>query len=124
MINGVHTIIYSDDAPVTRAFLRDVLGWSAVDSGGGWLIFETPPTEMGVHPTEGDGGEVWATTPHHDISFMCDDIEATMAELRAKGVEFTSEVQDMGYGLVTTFVVPAAGPMQLYQPRYQPPFAR
>ena len=66
MINGVHTIIYSDDAPVTRAFLRDVLGWSSIDGGEGWLIFETPATEMGVHPTRGDGGEEWATTPHHD----------------------------------------------------------
>src|SRR3546814_13869055 len=66
-------------------------------------------------------GEVWATTPHHDISFLCDDIEATIAELTAKGVTFTDEVRDMGYGLVTTFLVPAAGPMQLYQPRYQPP---
>ena len=124
MINGVHTILYSDDAPVTRAFLRDVLGWSSIDGGEGWLIFETPPTEMGVHPTRGDGGEVWATTPHHDISLLCDDIEATVADLRAKGVEFTSEIRDMGYGLVTTFLVPAAGQMHIYQPRYQPPFAR
>ena len=120
MINGVHTIIYSDDAPVTRAFLRDVLGWSSIDGGEGWLIFETPATEMGVHPTRGDGGEEWATTPHHDISFLCDDIEATIAELSAKGVEFTDEVRDIGYGLVTTFLVPSAGPM----PLYQPPFAR
>lgn len=60
MINGVHTIIYSDDAPTTRAFLKDVLGWSSIDSGDGWLIFEAPPTEMGVHPTRGGGGEEWA----------------------------------------------------------------
>lgn len=123
MINGVHTILYSDDAEATRAFLRDVLGWSSIDSGGGWLIFETPPTEMGVHPTTGPDGEVWGTTPRHDISLMCDDVDATVAELRAKGVEFVDEVQDMGYGLVTTFVVPAAGTMHLYQPRYRPPFA-
>ncbi|HEY9558968.1 MAG TPA: VOC family protein [Acidimicrobiales bacterium] len=124
MINGVHTILYSDDADATRTFLSEVLGWSSIDSGGGWLIFETPPTEMGIHPTKSAEGEVWATTPHHDISFLCDDIEATIAELTAKGVTFTDEVRDMGYGLVTTFLVPAAGPMQLYQPWYQPPFAR
>lgn len=124
MINGVHTILYSDDAEATRIFLRDVLDWSSIDSGGGWLIFETPPAEMGVHPATGDEGEVWATPPHHDISFLCDDLEATIAELSAKGVEFNDEVRDMGYGLVTTFLVPAAGPMHLYQPRYQPPFAR
>ncbi|NLD78507.1 MAG: VOC family protein [Acidimicrobiales bacterium] len=124
MITGVHTILYSDDAEVTRAFLRDVVGWSAIDSGGGWLIFETPPAEMGVHPTKGEGGEVWATVPHHDVSFLCDDIEATRAELEAKGVEFTSGVQDQGYGLVTSFLVPAAGQVHLFQPRYTPPFQR
>lgn len=118
MINGVHTILYSDDAPATRAFLRDVLGWSSIDSGDGWLIFETPPCEMGVHPTRGPDGEVWGSAPQHDISLMCDDIEATVAELTAKGVEFTSEVRDMGYGLVTTFVVPFAGTMQLYRPPF------
>ena len=124
MINGVHTILYSDDASATRALLQDVLGWSSIDSGGGWLIFETPPTEMGVHPTSGADGQVWATTPHHDISFLCDDIEATIAELSAKGVEFTDEVRDIGFGLVATFAVPAAGPMRLYQPQYLPPFTR
>lgn len=124
MINGVHTLLYSDDAEATRAFLREVLGWSSIDAGEGWLIFETPPAEMGVHPSRGDEGEVWGTPPQHDISFMCEDIEATIAELRDKGVEFTDEVRDMGYGLVTTFLVPAAGPMHLYQPRYQPPYAR
>ena len=50
-------------------------------------------------------------------------VEATVAELEGKGVEFTSEVTDAGWGLVTTFVVPSAGTMQLYQPRYRPPFA-
>lgn len=124
MITGVHTILYSDDAEATRAFLRDVLEWDSVDSGGGWLIFETPPAEMGIHPTRGDNDEVWATVPHHDVSFMCDDIEATVADLQAKGVDFTDGITDMGYGLVTTFVVPAAGPVQLYQPRYRPPFQR
>ena len=120
MITSTHALIYAEDADAARAFFRDVLDRPMVDAGGGWLIFALPPAEVGFHPTGGD------ETPSgtHRLSFMCDDIEATMAELRAKGVGFTSEVQDMGYGLVTTFEVPAAGPMHLYQPRYQPPFAR
>lgn len=123
MITGFHSIVYSDDAEVTRAFFRDVLGWPAVDADGdGWLLFKTPPSELGVHPTLGDEGQRWATIPHHDVSLMCDDIEATVADLRAKGVVVGDEIVDQGYGLVTTIEVPAAGTMHLYQPRYRPAY--
>src|SRR3546814_12267451 len=80
MINGVHTILYSADADATRTFLSEVLGWSSIDSGGGWLIFETPPTEMGIHPTKSAEGEVWARTQHNDIQTLGDAIEATTDE--------------------------------------------
>ena len=56
MITSIHTLIYSDDPPATRAFLRDVLGWPYVEhaeSGSGWLIFRCGPSELGVHPTSG-----------------------------------------------------------------------
>ena len=123
MITGFHSIVYSDDAEVTRAFFRDVLGWSHVDADGdGWLIFRTPPSEVGVHPTHGDEGQEWAKVPHHTVSLMCDDIEATVADLRAKGVVVADEIVDQGYGLVTSFEVPAAGSIDLYQPRYRPAY--
>ena len=118
MITGFHTIIYSDDAEATRAFLRDVLGWPHIDAGHGWLIFKAPPAEVGVHPAVSDEGERWATTPHHQLSLMCDDIETTVAELRAKGVTVDDEIQDQGFGLVTNLAVPGAGEMMLYQPRH------
>ncbi|NNE10613.1 MAG: VOC family protein [Ilumatobacter sp.] len=118
MINGFHTIIYSDDAEATRGFLRDVLGWPSLDAGGGWLIFKTPPTEMGVHPAAGPDGEQWGTVPTHQVSLMCDDIEATAAELRAKGVLVSDEIRDEGFGLTTTIEVPGAGSMMLYEPRH------
>ena len=50
MINGLHAMIFSTDAAADRAFLRDVLGFPYVDSGGEWLIFKMPPAEIGVHP--------------------------------------------------------------------------
>ncbi len=118
VITGYHSIIYSEDAEATRAFLRDVLGWGHIDAGGGWLIFKTPPSEVGVHPTQGPEGQTWAETPHHQLSLMCDDIEATLAELRGKGVEVGDEVRDEGFGLVSSLVVPGAGEMMLYQPRH------
>jgi predicted enzyme related to lactoylglutathione lyase len=118
MITGFHSIIYSDDADVTRAFFRDVLGWPFVDAGGSWLIFKTPPGEMGVHPTQGPDGQRWADTPHAQLSLMCDDLEATIAELQAKGVEIVEDIRDEGFGIVCSIAVPAAGSLMLYQPRH------
>jgi len=118
VITGYHSIIYSDDAEATRAFLRDVLGWPHIDAGGGWLIFKTPPSEVGVHPTQGPEGQTWATVPHGQLTLMCDDIEATLAELRGKGVEVDDEVKDEGFGLVGSIQVPGAGDMMIYQPRH------
>ena len=117
MIRGVHPMFYSDDASGLRAFLRDKLGLPGVDVGGGWLIFQLPEADMGVHPTQpGEAGEPPSGTP--DISFYCDDIRATVAELEAKGVEFTHPVEDHGYGLVTHFRAPGGLELQLYQPIY------
>jgi catechol 2,3-dioxygenase-like lactoylglutathione lyase family enzyme len=121
VITGFHTLVYADDADAARAFFRDVLEWPRVDSGGGWLIFKTPPSEMGVHPTSNEpGAPAWSTAEHHEISLMCDDVRATVAELKAKGVDFTSEVADRGFGLVATFRVPGAGEMTLFQAAYPP----
>jgi catechol 2,3-dioxygenase-like lactoylglutathione lyase family enzyme len=118
MITGFHTILCSDDAEETRAFFRDVLGWPSIDAGGGWLIFKTKPSELGVHPTSEGQGERWATVPFHQSSMMCDDIEATIKELQAKGVTVKADVEDQGFGLVTSFEIPGAGWMMLYQPRH------
>jgi predicted enzyme related to lactoylglutathione lyase len=113
MITAVHTLVYSDDAEATRAFFRDVLEWPNVDVGGGWLIFKTGPSELGVHPTEsGD----FKSPPKHQFTLMCDDVEKTVADLKAKGVVFTMEIEDQGYGLVTEFEAPGSIPIMLYQP--------
>jgi catechol 2,3-dioxygenase-like lactoylglutathione lyase family enzyme len=114
MINGFHALLWSDDPPATRAFLRDALGLPFVDTGDGWLIFKLPPAEVGVHPTEGSGTPAGATHPW----LMCDDLEATMAELADKGVEFAMGVEDQGFGLVTSIRVPGGISMGLYQPHH------
>jgi catechol 2,3-dioxygenase-like lactoylglutathione lyase family enzyme len=115
MIHGVHTMFYSSEPEALRAFLRDKLGFPCTDVGGGWLIFDLPEADMGCHPAdEGDG----APSGTHDISFYCDDIEKTVAELKARGVEFLGPVVDRGYGLVTHMKVPGNFAVQLYQPRY------
>jgi catechol 2,3-dioxygenase-like lactoylglutathione lyase family enzyme len=118
MITGFHTILYSDDAEATRAFFRDVLEWPSLDAGGGWLIFKTPPSEMGIHPSTGPAGEQWATIPHHQASFMCDDLDATIADLRNMGVVVADEIEEEDYGRVTSMLVPSAGWLMIYQPHH------
>lgn len=103
MIKGVHTLFYSSDAEGLRNFLRDKLGFKATDIGEGWLIFDLPEADMGVHPAE---KKREAPSGMHDITFYCDDIKETVKELKAKGVEFKGEIEDHGYGLVTYFKVP------------------
>lgn len=122
MINAIHTLIYSDDAPATRAFLRDVLAWpfvESVESEPGWLIFGTGPSEMGIHPTRSVWeGREYVYPRHHLIALMCDDVAATRVELESRGAIFTSPIVDEGYGLTTMLEVPGADPIMLYEPRH------
>ncbi len=108
MINGAHTIVYSQDADADRAFFRDVLDFPAVDAGGGWLLFALPPSEMAVHPSESTA---------HELYFMCDDLTDTMRELGAMGVVF-DEVNDEGWGVLTHLTLPGGGRVGLYEPRH------
>jgi len=119
VITGTHAIIYANDADRARAFFRDVLELPNVDAHGGWLIFKLPPAELGIHPA-GTSGDPVAEEPGglHELYLMCDDVEATVAALAAKGVEFTAPIEDQGFGLLTRLRVPGAGEIGLYQPKH------
>ena len=123
MINALHTLVYADDSDAARAFFRDVLQLPGVDTGGGWLIFRTGPSELGVHPAswEGEGGGSERTRQAFDVSLMCDDLAATMAELGERGAEFEGSVQEEPWGSTVGVRIPGAGTMMLYQPKYRPP---
>jgi catechol 2,3-dioxygenase-like lactoylglutathione lyase family enzyme len=111
MIIAAHTVVLAEDADRARAFFRDVLGLPNVDAGGGWLIFRAPPGELAVHPASA------AESGRHALYLVCDDIDATIAELAAKGVS-CSEVSDEGWGLLTSVQVPGAGTLGLYQAKH------
>jgi len=111
MIGGVHTILYSKDAEAVREFFREVLDFPCVDAGGGWLVFKSPPGEIGIHPAD--------THVHREELFlMCADVKAEVARLKAKGVEFTSPITEQQWGLVTQFKLPDGERLGLYQPTH------
>lgn len=119
MITATHAIVFAEDAHSARVFFRDVLGWPNVDAHEGWLIFKLPPAELGVHPASETGAEGQGPpSGRHELYLMCDDIEKTVVELTAKGVEFASPVEDQGFGRVTRFRVPGAGEIGLYEPKH------
>lgn len=122
MITAVHTLIYCDDPEAARAFFRDVLGFPHVDTGGGWLIFKTGPSELGAHPNRWEhNGTAGRTDQKFDVSFMCDDLESTMHELAERGAEFSGAPADEGWGVTVGVKVPGAGEITLYEPKYPPP---
>ena len=114
MIRGLHGMFYSSQADAMRAFLRDQLRLPFTDVGGGWLIFDLPEADIGVHPVDEP-----AQSGTQDISFYCDDIEGTVADLRARGIAFEGEIADQGWGHVTHFMMPGDVRVLLYEPKYQ-----
>ena len=110
MIIGVHAIIFSSEPEAVRAFFRDTLGWPHVDAHDGWLIFKAPPAELAAHPAP--------PGQHHELFLLCDDVEATVAELKGKGVAIEAPVTDQGFGLITYIELPGAGRLGLYPPKH------
>jgi catechol 2,3-dioxygenase-like lactoylglutathione lyase family enzyme len=114
-IVGTHMLFYTPEPERLRAVLRDVLGWEFVEDTPGWLIFALPPAELGVHPSEG--------STSHQICFMCDDLAATMAELRGHGIEFRGGPEQESFGITTTMLLPGGVEVLLYQPTHSSPLA-
>ena len=110
MINGAHLILYSTDVEADRAFIRDVLGFSDIDVGGGWLIFKLPPAEIAVHPTDGPA--------KHELYLMCEDIQQTLADLTARGVTISRPVSEERWGLLASIQLPSGSDLSIYQPRH------
>ena len=111
-------MFYTSEPEACRAFIRDKLGFPATDVGDGWLIFDLPEADMGVHPAD-PGGQHGSPSGTHDISFYCDDLAGTMKELKAKGVEFVGDVAEAGYAKVAYFLMPGPFKVQLYEPYYK-----
>jgi len=114
-ITGTHMLLYTSEPDALRSVLRDAFGFAHVDAGGGWLIFAMPPAELGVHPAE---GPTYDSGVRHQVTFMCDDITRTVADLRAKGITVLGEPIDEGYGITVMLSLPGDCQVMLYEPRH------
>ena len=117
-VTGAHVLLYTSEPVALRAMLRDVFGWRHVDAGEGWLILALPPAELGVQPAE---GPPYDSGGRHQFTLMCDDIEATIRDLRSKGVQVNGSPVDEGYGIVVTLTLPGGVDVQLYEARHASP---
>ena len=107
MIFGAHVILESTNPSADRAFLRDIIGFPAVDAGGGWLILALPPAEVAIHPAQENG--------NHQLYLLCDDLNAEIANLYLRGVQ-CSPIHKERWGNITTIQLPGGGTLGLYQP--------
>jgi hypothetical protein len=114
VIRGAHVILYSTDAAADRSVLRDLLGLPHVDAGDGWLIMQLPPGEVAVHPADTSGAA--------ELYLVCDDVDATVAELAERGVPVEGGVSDQGWGRLTTVRLPGGGRVGLYEARHPTAF--
>ena len=117
MITGAHATSLLEDPEAARAFFGETLGLRAVDAGGGWLIFALPPAELAGHPTAPED------SGRHELFLMCDDLEATVADLEAAGVEFVTPISDEAFGRMTRMRVSGGGELGLYQPSHPSPLS-
>ena len=122
MINGAHIVLYSTDPEADRAVFHDVLNFSSVDAGHGWLIFALPPAEAAFH-----GLEKQAVAPNdakqtarHELFLMCDDIAATLRDLKAKHVP-VSAVSEQRWGKLATLTLPGGSKLGIYEPKHARP---
>jgi hypothetical protein len=119
MIAGAHFLLYSKDPEADRAFFKAVLEFPSVDLGEGWLIFALPPSELAVHP--GDGEFVQTHAEHSMLGavlyLMCDDLGSVIGLLKSKGVACANPVE-AEWGINTSVQLPSGGEIGLYQPTH------
>ena len=75
--------IPAKDLDGTRRFYEDVLGAQVMTEDPGGIIYRSGDSTFSLYPTE------YAGTARHTLgAFVVRDVEATVADLRAKGVTF------------------------------------
>ena len=108
----MHVILYSRHAERVRDFFGDALGWRSVDAGG-WPIYAAAPTEVAVHPTDGEA--------EHEVYLMCNDVKGVVEKLAQRGIATDGRIAERSWGMATTLVLPGGERIGLYEPRHPSP---
>jgi catechol 2,3-dioxygenase-like lactoylglutathione lyase family enzyme len=75
--------IPAKDLEGTRRFYEDILGAQVLTEDPGGIIYRSGDSTFSLYPTQ------YAGTAQHTLgAFLVADVEATVADLRAKGVRF------------------------------------
>ncbi|MEL6827951.1 MAG: VOC family protein [Pseudomonadota bacterium] len=117
LIDGMHVMLWSDKTNELRAFLRDVLEFPAIESGGGWMKFRHIETEMGCHERSDVEQQ---NTPSVELSFFCHNLDQTVTSLKKKGVILLTDIVPAGHGRTINFQAPGGFRFELYEPRMSP----
>jgi hypothetical protein len=114
LITGAHVIVFTDAPDEARDFLRTALHLPSLEAGDGWLIFALPPAEVAVHPAAARSDELY---------LMCDDLDATMADLGHAGASF-GPVHEQRWGRTAVMTIPGGTRLSIYQPSHPSPIER
>lgn len=114
MINGIHALIYTTEVEETMQLFKN-MDFDHVDREGSWPIFGVQAAEFAAHPLE-EGGE-----PRFEFWFYCDDIELTVQDLVARGIDADEAIQETDFGLVSSITLPDGESVGLYEPTHVQP---
>jgi len=115
MIGKLSTImLVVKDMERSTRFYRDILGLKLAYSSPGWTQLEAGNIGIGLHP-EGKHVKV-SPASGCTFGFEVKDIQATVAELKKKGVRMEMEPRKEEFGWLAIVTDPDGYWVQLYQP--------
>jgi len=102
-----------EDTDRALDFYQNTLGFSLVKRDGQWAEVDAGGLNIGLNGREprgaGSGGIVVTFQPEAGL-------DATVADLKGRGVEFPAEVSEHDWGRVATFKDSEGNDLQLYEP--------
>lgn len=115
MASGVAAVwVPVSDMQRAVAFYRDALGLTVTSESDDWSEIDAGGLRLGLNARESaspssGGGAV--------VTFQPDgSIEDEVADLRAKGVEFTGDISEHPWGRIVPFADSEGNDLQLYAP--------
>ena len=116
MIKGIGVVYYHvNNQEQSTKWYKDVLGLEVGPSWPGWQEFKIPGNvRFAIDAPKGELSEM-ETTPNAVVSFIMDDIKATVEQLQEKGVKLYGQVMEFPHATVATKQDPDENFTQLLQ---------